>query len=69
MLWDLWLSYRAARCGFQLRGSAAQVRFVSDGKDSYRSLRELKSEFLRYLVSNGWDLDVAGRGAGDRVAA
>ena len=61
MLWDLWLSFRAAQWGFQLRGSAADVRFVADGKDMYRGLIGLKSEFLRYLVSNGWRFDVAGR--------
>jgi hypothetical protein len=62
MLWDLWLSFRATQCGFQLRGSAADVRFVTDGKDVYRGLIGLKSECLRYLVSNGWRLDVSGRG-------
>lgn len=68
MVWDLWLSYYASQCGYGLFRSHAEVGFVQDGNDSYRGLKGLKSEFLRYLVANGWDLPVAGRDGAARVA-
>lgn len=54
---DLWLSYFAKHVkGWKLYKSSVDIVAKDDGKDTYRSIKPLKNEFLRYLVDQGWQL-------------
>ena len=61
MLEDMWLSFYALKWGMGLTASRSGISIVRDGLDSYRRLHDLKNEFFRYLVMNGWPVHVAGR--------
>jgi glycosyltransferase involved in cell wall biosynthesis len=55
---DLWVSYYAGHClGYRLtKGSFAGVDVVVDGKDTYTSLIQRKTDFLAVLRGRGWDV-------------
>lgn len=55
---DLWLSYVAQHLlGWKLLKSAAPIKLTqSDGQDQWLKMKDKKSEFLRYLVGQGWKL-------------
>ena len=54
---DLWLSYYANHIlGWKLYKSGSTIKIIHDNKDQWQMLAKTKTEFLGYLVDQGWDI-------------
>ncbi len=54
---DLWLSYYARHImNWSLYKSAAPIQLLDDEHGQWKKLYDKKSEFLQYLVNQGWQL-------------
>jgi hypothetical protein len=65
---DLWLSYYASHVlGWKLYKSKAEIKLIEDGKNQWVELKNLKTEFLQYLIRQGWDVANGTYGLHERI--
>ena len=53
---DFWLSYVAARKGWQLFRGSAEFDLLNDSHDLFLTLGNTKEKMLRHLVRHGWEV-------------